>query len=167
MKKSLVIMLLALASCTNQKSDGKQVDNGPPGPPQIHTDCTVWESGGSSLQLAQFVGHFAIPDRYFICGETTPFEQDYFWFASQNDVSLNFALNSNAVTVCKVTVWGRSLIQDGDDLIVVHDLLHSFLGAPGSLQVSGFRVPQTNYGFVVGVTSLNSLSDYQLEIWPF
>ena len=164
--QKILLSLLLLVSCSQHQTESTP-NNDPPSPPQIHEDCTDWEIGGSTLQLPQFIGHFEIPDRYFVCGATSPIEQDYYWFVSQDDVLLNLALNSESDTTCNVNVWGRSLIQDEGETIVVHDLVYSFVGDPGSLQVSGFPIPQTNYGFVIGVTSLNNFSDYQLEIWPF
>jgi hypothetical protein len=167
MLRKLTAVLLLLASCHQQKTESPQTNHEPPDPPQIHEDCTDWETGGSTLPLPQFIGHFEIPDRYFVCGDTDPTEQDYYWFISQDEVLMNLALDSEADTTLNLNVWGRSLIQDEGETIIVHDLVYSFIGDPGSLQVTGFPVPQSNYGFVVGITSLNNVSDYQLEIWPF
>ena len=167
MQKILLITLLLLVGCARHEPSDTQTNNEPPDPPEIHEDCTDWEAGGSTLEFPQFVGHFEIPDRYFVCGTTSLVEQDYYWFVHQEETGLNIALTSESDVTCNVNVWGRSIIQDEDEIIVVHELLYSFVGDNGSLQVIGYPLPQTNYGFVVGVTALNGFSDYQLEIWPF
>jgi hypothetical protein len=155
-------LLMVACNNTDNPSRGNVI---PPPPPSVHTDCTDWEES-STFEFPQFIGHFEIPDRYFVCGTGNSLTHHY-WFVSNTDFNLNIALNLDldGTAIIYVHTVTSSLNSGTGMLDLECEQVYEFFSGPGYLGVINAPVPTTNHGFVVSVFSLDPV-DYQMEIWP-
>ena len=158
-------LILLMVAC-NQNSDTVDATLPPKGdPPSVHTDCTDWQMP-STIAEPQFVGHFDVPDEYFICGRGD-YDTHAYWFVSAEDVSLNIDLIVDLKVTANVLVYTvtSSFDQKTQTTVLDYVQVHAFFGSPGYLGVINAPVEHTNHGFIVTVEVFEP-ADYQMEIWP-